>query len=169
MRKQLISFAQVIKFSWNIKLKGGGLTSTLPLRMPLLHCFVIQATASHISAVMIPSCRSKALTVAIRTMTVIVRWTATQREKMFLLKFTCRLYLAKVMQCRLNVFWDHDVTLSSLCNRQQAWLEIVHCWNSNRNLYLICNTRNKSDFHAGTRTRGNVHETQSSRMEFESR
>jgi len=28
MRKQLISFAQVIKFSWNIKLKGGGLTPT---------------------------------------------------------------------------------------------------------------------------------------------
>jgi len=31
MRKQLISFAQVLKFSQNIKLKGGGLTPTSPL------------------------------------------------------------------------------------------------------------------------------------------
>jgi len=36
MGKQLISFAQVIKFSQNIKLKGG-FDPKLPLRTPLLH------------------------------------------------------------------------------------------------------------------------------------
>ena len=34
MRKQLISFAQVIKFLWNVKLKGD-LTASPPLRTPL--------------------------------------------------------------------------------------------------------------------------------------
>ena len=64
---------------------------------------------------------------------------------------------------------SHYLSLRSLCNLQQTWLEIVYFWHSNGNLHLICNTRNKSDFHAGTWPRGNVHGTQSSGMVFEPR
>jgi len=56
---------------------------------------------------------------------------------------------------------SHYLSLRSLCNLQQAWLEIIHFWQSNGNPYLIRNTRNKSDFHAGTWPRGNVCGTQS--------
>jgi len=52
---------------------------------------------------------------------------------------------------------------------QPAGLEFVHFWHSNGNLYSIRNTRNNSDFQAGTWPRGNVHGTQSSGMEFEPR
>jgi len=62
---------------------------------------------------------------------------------------------------------SHHLSLRSLCNLQQAWLEIIHFWHSNGNPHLIRNTRNKSDFHAGTWPWGNVRGTQSSRMEFE--
>jgi len=103
----------------------------------VLHCVVIQATASHISAVMIPSCRSTALTVVIRTMTVIGRWTATQREKMFLLKLTCRLYLANGMQCRLNVLWDHDVTLNSPVNFVTMYVHVIFADDDKRALSLF--------------------------------
>jgi len=37
----------------------------------------------------------------------------------------------------------------------------LYNFDTNGNLYLICNTRNKSDFHAGTWSRGNVQGTQS--------
>ena len=62
---------------------------------------------------------------------------------------------------------SHYLLLRSLCNLQQAWLEIAYFWQSNGNQYLIRNTRNNSDFHAGTWPRENVHGMQSSRMEFE--
>ena len=106
-------------------------------QLTVLRCVVIQATASHISAVMIPSCRSTALTVAIRTMTVIVWWTATQREKMFLLKFTCRLYLANIMQCRLNVLWDHGVTLNSHVNCVTMYVHVIFADDDKRALSLF--------------------------------
>ena len=41
MRKQLISFAKVIKILWNIKLKGGGNPKhTPPLRTPLVYALL---------------------------------------------------------------------------------------------------------------------------------
>ena len=103
----------------------------------VLHFLVIQATASHISAVMIPSCRSIALTVVIRTMTVIVRWTATQHEKIFPLKLTCRLYLANGMQCRLNVLWDHDVTLNSQVHCVTMYVHVIFADDDKRALSLF--------------------------------
>ena len=42
------------------------------------------------------------------------------------------------------------LSLRSLCNLQQALLEIVYFWHSNGNVQLIRDTRNTSDFHAGT-------------------
>jgi len=45
---------------------------------------------------------------------------------------------------------SHYLSPRSLCNLQQAWLEIVHFWHSNGNLYLMRKTRNNLDFQAGT-------------------
>jgi len=61
---------------------------------------------------------------------------------------------------------SYYLSLRSLCKLQKAWLEIVYFSHSNGNLYSICNTRNNSDFHAGTWPRGNSHGTQPSAMEF---
>jgi len=64
---------------------------------------------------------------------------------------------------------SHYLSLRSLCNLQQAWLEIAYFWHSIGNPYEIRNTSNKSEIHTGTWSRGNVHGIQSRGMEFEPR
>jgi len=76
---------------------------------------------------MIRTGRTITLTVAIRTMTVIVRWTPTQRVIMFfLLKLTCRLQLAHVMQCHVNILCHHDVTLNNRVSCVAMSFPVVH-------------------------------------------